>query len=78
MPKITVRMVGPFATAEGSAGTNPPVVRYRIKSISGAVTLYGRGEGEPMQYRPGDLVTEEVAKGLALDYEILTEEYKEE
>ena len=64
--------MGPFSTAEGSEG-GAPVVRYRLKSINGAVTAHGK-DGE---CRLGDLLTEDQAKGLALDYEVTTEEYKE-
>lgn len=67
---ITIRLVGPFITAEGSEG-GKPITRYRLKSIHGAVTAMGK-DGE---YRPGDLLTEDQAKGLAMDYEVTAEEY---
>lgn len=72
---ISIRLEGPFLTAEGSEG-GEPVVRYRLKRINGAVTALGAAdaEGALTEYRPGDLLTEDQAKGLALDYDVTTEQ----
>ncbi len=69
---ITIRLEGPFL-ASVAKGIDP-VTRYRLKSIRGAVTVWGSAG----QYRPGDLLTEDQAKGLALDYEVNTEAYKDQ
>ncbi len=70
MAKIVVRLQGPFETAEGSEGGNP-ATRYRLVSIKGDVTVHGK-DGE---YRVGDLLDEDQAKGLVSDYEVNTERY---
>ncbi|KKL14134.1 hypothetical protein LCGC14_2518800 [marine sediment metagenome] len=67
MAKVVVRLMGPFDTAEGSRGR----MRYRLMSIKGGVTVHGQ-DGE---YRAGDLLSEEQAKGLVSDYEVNTERY---
>lgn len=66
--KITVRLVGPFSTG---IVDNVNIMRYRIKNIHGAVTVYTK-DGEK---RPGNLLDEVNAKELALDYDVTTEEY---